>query len=220
MNTTSQNKVVDTVVVNNTNNNMENTERVATPNAVMAETANANPTNSKDMNHIINFTNVWSEAEVTRTASVHQEVVKDLFNAFMAIPQEVIVTFKNEGGFLKMVVKMNHRDKFYRTFETYADAKLVESMIGAMRGDRIGALEVYKTEEHPLEASEVDPRLDIFTQFINSPLRCRFEADFLAGNGDRYVLATFNIAYRKQIKFCLKRTEEVEAIINNAIQAA
>ena len=172
------------------------------------------------MNNIIDFSNVWGEGAVAHTATIDQQVVKDLVNAFMAIPQEVIVTFKNEGGFLKMVVKMNHRDKFYRTFETYADAKLVESMIGAMRGDRIGVLEVYKTEDHPLEASEVDPRLDIFTQFINSPLRCRFEADFLAGNGDRYVLATFNIAYRKQIKFCLKRTEEVEAIINEAIQAA
>ena len=190
--------------------------------AAIEATANnqVNNSNTNFMNNIIDFSNVWGEGAVAHTAIIDQQVVKDLFNAFMAIPQEVIVTFKNEGGFLKMVVKMNHRDKFYRTFETYADAKLVESMIGAMRGDRIGALEVYKTEDHPLEASEVDPRLDIFTQFINSPLRCRFEADFLAGNGDRYVLATFNIAYRKQIKFCLKRTEEVEAIINEAIQAA
>ena len=190
--------------------------------AAIEATANnqVNNSNTNFMNNIIDFSNVWGEGAVAHTAIIDQQVVKDLFNAFMAIPQEVIVTFKNEGGFLKMVVKMNHRDKFYRTFETYADAKLVESMIGAMRGDRIGALEVYKTEDHPLEASEVDPRLDIFTQFINSPLRCRFEADFLAGNGDRYVLATFNIAYRKQIKFCLKRTEDVEAIINEAIQAA
>ena len=190
--------------------------------AAIEATANnqVNNSNTNFMNNIIDFSNVWGEGAVAHTAIIDQQVVKDLFNAFMAIPQEVIVTFKNEGGFLKMVVKMNHRDKFYRTFETYADAKLVESMIGAMRGDRIGALEVYKTEDHPLEASEVDPRLDIFTQFINSPLRCRFEVDFLAGNGDRYVLATFNIAYRKQIKFCLKRTEEVEAIINEAIQAA
>ena len=84
----------------------------------------------------------------------------------------------------------------------------------------VGALEGYKAEEHTLEASETDPRIELFSQFINSPLKCRFDADFIAGNGDRYVSATFTIAYRKQIKFCLKRTEEVESIISNALKAA
>ena len=103
--------------------------------AAIEATANnqVNNSNTNFMNNIIDFSNVWGEGAVAHTAIIDQQVVKDLFNAFMAIPQEVIVTFKNEGGFLKMVVKMNHRDKFYRTFETYADAKLVESMIGAMR---------------------------------------------------------------------------------------
>ena len=182
---------------------------------------NSNSTNSDNtMNNIINFASVWGEAAVTVTAQVDQQVVNDLFHAFMEIPQEVVVTFKNENGFLRMVVKMNHREKFFRKYETCADAKLVESMLGAMRGTMVGALEAYKAEEHPLEASETDPRVELFRQFINSPLRCRFDADFIAGNGDRYVSATFNIAYRKQVKFCLKRTEEVEAIISDALKAA
>jgi hypothetical protein len=157
---------------------------------------------------------------VAQNTTVDQQVVNDLFHAFMEIPQEVVVTFKNENGFLRMVVKMNHREKLFRRYETLADAKLVEYMLGAMRGTMVGALEAYKAEEHPLEASEVDPRVELFRQFINSPLRCRFDADFIAGNGDRYVSATFNISYRKQIKFCLKRTEEVESIINDALKAA
>ena len=179
-----------------------------------------NNTNTNIMNNIIDFGNVRCESAVAHTATVDQQVVNDLFNAFMAIPQEIVVKFRNEDGFLKMVVKMNHREKFFRTYETFADAKLVEYMLGAMRGTISGALEAYKTEEHPLEASEGDPRLELFRQFINSPLRCRFESDFVTKNGDRYLCATFNIGYRKMVKFCLKRTEEVEAIINNAIQAA
>ena len=172
------------------------------------------------MNQIIDFSSVLGEGVVAKTAVVDQQVVNDLFNAFMEIPQEVVVSFKNEGGFLRMVVNMNHREKFYRRYETCADAKLVEYIIGAMRGMISGALQAYKIEEHPLEASKNDPRIDLFRQFINSPLRCRFDADFVANNGDRYVLATFNISYRKQVKFCLKRTEEVEAIINEALKAA
>lgn len=179
-----------------------------------------NTFNNNNMNNIINFSSVWGEAAVAATAKVDQQVVNDLFHAFMEIPQEVVVTFKNEDGFLKMVVKMNHREKFFRKYETCADAKLVEYMLGAMRGTMVGALEAYKAEEHTLEASETDPRIELFRQFINSPLRCRFDADFIAGNGDRYVSATFNIAYRKQVKFCLKRTEEIEGIISDALKAA
>ena len=176
--------------------------------------------NNKNMNNIIDFASVCGEGTVAQTAIVDQQVVNDLFNAFMTIPQEVVVKFRNDNGYLKMAVNMNHRDKFFRSYETFADGKLVENMIGAMRGDRIASLEINKVEEHPLEASEVDPRIDRFRQFINSPLRCHFDADFIAGNGDRYVSATFNISYRKQIKFCLKRTEEIESIINEAVKAA
>lgn len=179
---------------------------------------NFNTTNI--MNDFIDFSSVLGEGAVAKTATVDQKVVNDLFNAFMEIPQEVVVSFKNEDGFLRMVVKMNHREKFFRRYETYADAKLVEYMIGAMRGLISGAFRTYNSEEHPLEASELDPRIELFKQFINSPLRCRFDADFIAGNGDRYMSATFNIAYRKQIKFCLKRTDEIETIISDALKAA
>lgn len=188
-------------------------------NPVVANEAN-NSNSNNNMNNIINFSNVWGEDTVTATAKVDQQVVNDLFHAFMEIPQEVVVTFKNENGFLRMVVKMNHREKFFRKYETCADAKLVESMLGTMRGTMVGALEAYKAEEHTLEASETDPRIELFRQFINSPLKCRFDADFIAGNGDRYVSATFTIAYRKQIKFCLKRTDEIETIISDALKAA
>ena len=188
-------------------------------NPVVANEAN-NSNSNNNMNNIINFSNVWGEGTVAHRSTVDQQVVNDLFHAFMEIPQEVVVSFKNEDGFLKMVVKMNHRDKFFRKYETCADAKLVEYMLGAMRGTMVGALETYKAEEHPLEATEVDPRIELFRQFINSPLRCRFDSDFVAGNGDRYVSATFTIAYRKQIKFCLKRTDEIETIISDALKAA
>ena len=189
-------------------------------NPVVENEVNNQVNNNQKMNNIIDFACVCGEGTVAQIAIVDQQVVNDLFNAFMTIPQEVVVKFRNDNGYLKMAVNMNHREKFFRSYETYADAKLVENMVGAMRGDRIASLEIYKADEHLLEASEVDPRIDIFRQFINSPLRCHFDADFIAGNGDRYVTATFNISYRKQIKFCLKRTDEIEAIINEAIQAA
>lgn len=176
--------------------------------------------NFENMIYNMDLTGVCGEESVAQTATVDQQVVKDLFNAFMAIPSSVEVKFKHENGYLKMIVNMVHREKFARSYETYADGKLVENMVGAMIGDKIGSLNGYKVDEHPLEASEADPRIELFRQFINSPLSCRFNADFIAGNGDRYICSTFRIGYRKEIKFCLKRTDEIEAIINEAMKAA
>ena len=176
--------------------------------------------NTKGMIYKMDLTSVCGEEVVAQTAKVDQQVVNDLFNAFMAIPSSVVVKFRHDNGYLKMIVNMVHREKFFHSYETYADGKLVENMVGAMRGNKIGSLNGYKAEEHQLETSEADPRTELLRQFINSPMSCHFDADFVTKNGDRYVCATFNISYRKQIKFCLKRTEEIEAIINEAMKAA
>ena len=176
--------------------------------------------NNKKMNDIINFANVFGEEAVAETKVVDQQTVKDLFEAFMSIPQEVTVRLKNDKGYLKMTATMNFREKYIRSYETYADAKLVECMLGAMKGNRINSLDLYKAEEHPLEASEVDPRINIFRLFLNSTMRCHFDADLVGKNGDRYMCATFNAYYKKHFKFCLKRTEELEDIINGFINEA
>ena len=124
-------------------------------NPVVENEVNNQVNNNQKMNNIIDFASVWGKEAAAPTETVDQQVVNDLFHAFMSIPQEVTVKFRNDKGYLKMLVTMNFREKYIRNYETYADAKLVECMIGAMRGDRIAALEIYKAEEHPIEASEV-----------------------------------------------------------------
>ena len=176
--------------------------------------------NKKNMNNIIDFASVCGEGKVAQTATVDQQIVNDLFKAFLAVPSSVVIKFKNEHGYLRIIVKMTYREKFYRTYETYGDAKLVEAIIKAMKGYNFNPLQFYRVEEHELKASDVDCRIDIFRQFINSTMRCSFDNDFIAGNGERYVCASFNICFGKEVKFCLKRTEEIEAIINEAIHAA
>lgn len=182
-------------------------------------TENSFNKNISEMNDVIDFTSVCGEEVVAQTATVDQQVVNDLFNGFLANPSSVMVKFKNNQGYLRIIVKMVHSERFHRTYETYGDAKLVEAIIGEMRGSNSHPLQNYRAEEHELKASDADCRIDIFRQFINSPIRCFFDNDFVAGNGDRYVCASFNIASMRKIKFCLKRSE-VETIINEAMKAA
>ena len=80
--------------------------------AAIEATANnqVNNSNTNFMNNIIDFSNVWGEGAVAHTATIDQQVVKDLFHAFLEIPQEVVVKFRNEDGFLKMVCFYKYTD--------------------------------------------------------------------------------------------------------------
>ena len=174
-------------------------------------------------NNIIDFAKVRGEESVAKTAAVDSTTVNELFNAFIKIPTSVVVKFQNVKGYLYMIAEMTFegKDKYGYKYQTYADFNLVEKMLCSMSNPKmVGCLGGYKVEEHPLEVSEVDPRIDLFRQFINSRLRCYFDSDFVSSKGDRYVCVTFHIGFRKEVKFCLKRTEEIETVINDAIKAA
>ena len=187
------------------------------------EAASNNFNNIQKMKQEIDWSALMGSAAVAQPKIVDPQVVTDMFNSFLSIPTEVNVSFKNDEGYLKMTVNMNFREKFIRNFETYADYKLVTCMVAAM-GGTIPAPEGYLAEEHVLEASDTDPREDLFVQFLNSPYRCHIEPDFVSAKGERYLCASFAPGYRKVVRFCLKRTEELENVIqrfiNDAVHAA
>ena len=177
---------------------------------------------SNNMNDTINFLSVRGEEAVATTPIINQSVVEEMYNKFKEKPTSVIVKFKNFRGVLKINVQMyNGSRKFVNNFETNADLKLVEKVMGAMYNEKnIEALNDFHVAEHPLVASETDPRIELFKQMLYSSFRCRFEPDLVVDNGDRYVCASFIIRTNKEFKFYLPRTEEIEEIINHAIQAA
>ena len=178
--------------------------------------------NFEDMNKI-DFSKVYGEETVTKTTAVDQKEVNRLFNAFINLPSSVEVKFQNIKGYLYMDVVMTFRGNYKCSYnyQTYADFKLVEKMLCSMGNPNMtGCLGGYKADEHPLEASESDPRVELFRQFMKSKFKCCFGKDFKPNEEESYVCATFQVGFRKEVKFCLKRTEEIEAIINEALKTA
>lgn len=203
---------------------MSKFEELASQNA--SETTNvANVAASNEFNNIekmkqeIDWSALMGSTAVAQPKTIDPQVVTDIFTSFLSIPTEVNVGFKNEAGYLKMTVSMNFREKFIRNFETLADYKLVACTVAAM-GGTIPAPEGYLAEEHKLEASDVDPREDLFVQFLNSPFRCHIEPDFVSAKGERFFCASFSPGYRKVVRFCLKRTPNLEEIIKTSIYDA
>ena len=178
--------------------------------------------NFESMNKI-DFSKVYGDEAVAKTAAVSQQEVTRLFNAFINLPSSVEVKFQNIKGYLYMDVVMTFRGNYKCSYnyQTYADFKLVEKMLCSMGNPKMtGCLGGYKAEEHPLAASESDPRVELFRQFMKSKFKCCFGKDFKPNEEESYVCATFQVGFRKEVKFCLKRTEEIEAIIDEAMKAA
>lgn len=173
-----------------------------------------------DMSKIYDFPSSHVDETEADTPAVDQKIVNDLFNAFMVPPSSVVVRLKNKDGYLKMIVDLLQRRRFYRRFETYADTKLIECVMGSMVGNKLGALKAYKAAEHPLKACPRDPRISVFRQLITSEkMSCHFDTDFITSEGTRYMCASFPVSFHKEIRICLPRTKEIEAIIDEAFNA-
>lgn len=205
------------------NTNMEEGVEMATQNATISEVDNNN-NKTKNMKQIDFSYGVKSTVEDRiiddiPNATVNLVVVQKIYRAFLNIPTNVTVGFKYVENKLLMIVRMTHKDKITQEYTTFADFDLVEAMVNAL-GMRIEALPKYCKTEHTVEATKEDLRIELFRQFLNSPNRCYFSNDFVSSNNERYVCATFSIGFKKEVRFCLKRNEEVEKMISQACKPA
>lgn len=203
----------------NNNTKMAEEKKAVTLNVTISEIDNNN-NKTKNMKQIDFSHSVKSSVEeqtITHipNATVNLAVVQNIYHAFLNIPTNVTMGFKNVENKLLMIVRVTHKNKITQEYTTFADFDLVEAMLNAL-GMRIGELPKYCKTEHTVEATEEDLRIELFRQFLNSPYRCYFGNDFISSNNERYACATFSIGFKKEVKFCLKRNEEVEKMINQA----
>ena len=142
--------------------------------------------------------------------------VKSMVRGFVNIPTEVVVRPKTTGKNLQISVTMAHQGgRIKRTYKTFVDSDLVQAMFDAL-GNDIRAIQKYKVEEHEVEEFEQDMAVELFRQLLNSEHRCYFGEDLVTSKGEVYVCAKFGFAYKKEIHFCLKRTEELDKLIFEA----
>ena len=177
---------------------------------------------------------VVKTAEVqTIHARVSSQVVKDMYECFMAKPTATTVRFRDEDGCLVMRITFFYGKRLSITFfygkrlsrelSLFADTDLIGRTMRAMRGEQLENLKAYCEEEHIIAATNVDPRIDIFRQCMKSTLKCRINPDFLPDEADenkRYISVSFIIAPKMEFRFCLERTSEIEEIVNETIKAA
>ena len=151
----------------------------------------------------------------TAPAIVNPRIVKEIYDDFMKKPYAVTVRFYNEDGCLVMKLHMDFPDESHEHL-IFTDTKFIGLVMRAMRNIEWEKWEEYIKQPHGVMATNEDPRIDIFRQFMNSELRRWLYKDYISPAGKTYACITFVIAGWKEIRFCQERTNEIDNIIKEA----
>lgn len=149
---------------------------------------------------------------------VSAEFVNELKEAFRMFPPKADMRFKQSpDGQLIISVTVTYERGMVQHFEGVGDADLISAILLAM-GRVIKGLSEYKAEEHEVETAQEgeDLVMEIFKQYINSATRSYIETDWLSNKGERYRCIRFTPSFNMNVKFCLKATDEVNNLINEA----
>lgn len=148
--------------------------------------------------------------------NVSAKFVNELKEAFRMFPPKADMRFKQSpNGQLIISVTVTYERGTVQHFEDTGDADLISAILLAM-GRMIEGLSEYKAEEHEVDIAQEgeDLVMEIFKQYINSTTRSYIETDWFSNKGERYRCIRFTPSFNKNVKFCLKATDEVNNLIN------
>lgn len=153
---------------------------------------------------------------VVNNTKVSTEFVQALKEAFLMFPTKTDMRFKQSCGQLIISVTVTYRTGIVQHFEGAGDTDLISAIHKGM-AKIIDDLSAYKAEEHEIEIANDGENLvlELFKQYIQSPMRGYIETDWY-NKGDRYRSMRFTSTFNGNVRFCLKATNEVNELINEA----
>lgn len=159
-------------------------------------------------------------AVIENNGKVAETFVTDLRNAFEKPFYQSEMRFKQSfNGRLVANLKITYPTGTEQKLAGGVDADLILAVIAAMQGNTKLMVE-YKAAEHYVETPEEDENLvlDLFSQFLRSPMNRLITTDWISKEGDRYRRVFFypTRSHGRCIKFCLPATEEVNSLIEKA----
>lgn len=160
-----------------------------------------------------------SEVEnVVENTKVSAAFVQELKEAFLMFPVRTDMRFKQSSkGELIISVTVVYATGMTQHFEGAGDTELI-SAIHKDITKIINDLSAYKAEEHEVEVAKNGENLvlELFKQYIKSPMRGYIETDWYSNKGERYRCMRFTSTFNGYVRFCLKATDEVNELISEA----
>lgn len=147
---------------------------------------------------------------------VSPKFVSELKRAFRMFPPRADMRYKQSpDGRLIISVTVTYESGMTQHFEGAGDTDLISAILLAM-GRILNDLCDYKAEEHEVETANESENLvmEIFKQYISSHMGGYIESDWYNNKGERYRCIKFTPSFNKNVKFCLKATDEVNDLFN------
>lgn len=167
----------------------------------------------------INFSILSDNASTSAVDNnkVSAEFVQALKEAFLMFPAKTDMRFKQSYGQLIISVTVTYRTGIVQHFEGAGDTDLISAIHKGM-AKIIDDLSAYNAEEHEVEIAKDGENmvLDLFKQYIKSSMRGYIETDWYSNKGERYRCMRFTSTFNGYVRFCLKATDEVNGLINEA----
>lgn len=167
----------------------------------------------------INFSILSDNASTSAVdnTKVNAGFVQALKEAFLMFPTKTDMRFKQSCGQLIIAVTVTYRTGIVQHFEGAGDTDLISAIHKGM-AKIINDLSAYKAEEHEVEIANNGENLvlELFKQYIQSPMRGYIETDWYNNKGERYRCMRFTSTFNGNVRFCLKATDEVNGLINEA----
>lgn len=155
---------------------------------------------------------------VVENTKVSAAFVQELKEAFLMFPVRTDMRFKQSSkGELIISVTVVYATGMTQHFEGAGDADLISAIHFGM-AKIINGLHDYKAEEHEVDIAQDGENLvmELFKQYMNSTMRGYIEADWYNNSGERYRCVRFSSTFNGNVKFCMKATDEVNGLINEA----
>lgn len=164
----------------------------------------------------IAFNSTEKSTAVMDDTKVSAQFVDQLHEAFRMFPPRADMRFKQRNGKLIIAVTVTYEGGMTEHLEGAGDADLISAILHAM-GKNLRGFSDYKAEEHEVEVAKEGENLvlEAFKQYMGSTMSCYLESDWFY-RGERYRRIRFTPSFNKNVKFCLKATEEVDHLINEA----
>lgn len=155
---------------------------------------------------------------VVENTKVSAAFVQELKEAFLMFPVRTDMRFKQSSkGELIISVTVVYATGMTQHFEGAGDTELISAIHKGI-AKIINDLSAYKAEEHEVEVAKDGENLvlELFKQYIKSPMRGYIETDWYSNKGERYRCMRFTSTFNGYVRFCLKATDEVNKLISEA----
>ncbi|WP_455592205.1 hypothetical protein [Bacteroides sp.] len=158
--------------------------------------------------------NLNASTEANRKAIVNNIFIECMKSGISEGLTGIKATFGASQGVATTKVTLIYRyGAIVKELTSPVSQEVINCIIEAVQGN-FQPIQAYEEKDEPALIVNDNFKLQMIEDFIKCSYRATIGDDFITKNGDRLLNIKFKVAYYQEFYFFIKRTEEVEALLD------